>query len=88
MAQPQSLEAAEALLQQYFSSETLAKVLSPFPELPSKDDYRTAFNVRDQLANLFLGERPFFRKTTIPGHAQQRKDVDELCQWVRLYVTI
>lgn len=81
MYQHKDLVAAQDLLQQYFASKNLAELLPPLPLTPRPRDYKDAFAVRDQLANLFLGDRPFFTRPTHPASAMKtREDTEKICQ--------
>lgn len=46
----------------YWATTPLSAVLAPLPELPSREDWVAAFQIRAELASLFLGEHPYFSR--------------------------
>ncbi|ORY57103.1 hypothetical protein BCR35DRAFT_355521 [Leucosporidium creatinivorum] len=65
-----------AFLNLYFLRDHISTFLPPLPEHPSKQDILLGLAVRDELARLFLGTDPFFRRPTLDG---VRQEAEALC---------
>ncbi|ORY57127.1 hypothetical protein BCR35DRAFT_315879 [Leucosporidium creatinivorum] len=69
-----------AALREHFQHASLLYYFPPLPDRLSKEDYFNAFAVRDHIAQLFLGEHPFFERPTPLD--QERKEVEDLCRLI------
>ncbi|ORY57123.1 hypothetical protein BCR35DRAFT_335362 [Leucosporidium creatinivorum] len=69
-----------AALREHFQHASLLPYFPPLPSQPSREEYLDAFAIRDQIAQLFLGEQPFFERPTPLD--QGRREVEELCRLV------
>lgn len=67
-------------LRLYFSLDTLQQHLPLLADRPSFEEYERAFAVRDELAELFLGDHPFFARPNNPIWQLQRGQAEELAR--------
>lgn len=66
-------------LRLHFYFDKLEEHLPHLPPKPTKEDYLAAFQMRDEVARLFLGPDPFFLPPFEQGDLMCRHALEQVC---------